>query len=204
MRTLHTLIPMAVALPHTPSAAPVPRTPSLWELGIEIAADTRWIVQLADRLHSGDEADHAQAISDLEEALAAEESHRQALHQKADATCWVIDRLRAEAAYHQAQAKRFSALAATETSRADSLESTLISLLTRLFPQATRFQFPDHTLTSRKSSAVAIDDEAALPAQWLTVKTSTQPDKASIKEALKAGHLIPGAHLLSRRIWSIH
>jgi hypothetical protein len=195
---------MAVALPLLPPSAPAPRTPSLWDLGIELAADTRWIVQLADRLHAGDEADHAQAISDLEEALAAEESHRQALHQKADATCWVIDRLRAEAAYHQAQAKRFSALAATETSRADSLESTLISLLTRLFPQATRFQFPDHLLTSRKSSAVAITDPSALPAEWLTVKTTTQPDKAAIKEALKAGHLIPGAHLLSRRLWSIH
>jgi hypothetical protein len=195
---------MAVALPPTPSAAPVPRTPSLWDLGIELAAGTRWIVQLADRLHSGDEADHAQAISDLEEARAAEESHREALHRKADATCWVIERLRAEAAYHQAQSKRFSALTAAETSRADSLESTLISLLTRLFPQATRFQFPDHTLTSRKSQAVAITDESALPSQWLTVKTSTQPDKAAIKEALKAGHLIPGAHLLSRRSWSIH
>jgi hypothetical protein len=195
---------MAVALPLLPPAAPAPRTPSLWDLGLELAADTRWIVQLADRLHAGDEADHAQAISDLEEALAAEESHRQALHQKADAICWVIDRLRSEAAYHQAQAKRFSALAATETSRADSLESTLISLLTRLFPQATRFQFPDHLLTSRKSSAVAITDPSALPDEWLTVKTTTQPDKAAIKEALKAGHLIPGAHLLSRRIWSIH
>jgi len=194
---------MAVALPLPPSPAPAPRTPSLWELGIELAADTRWIVQLADRLHAGDEAAHAQAITELEEALAAEESHRQALHQKADATCWVIDRLRAEAAYHQSQAKRFSALAATETSRADSLESTLISLLTRLFPQATRFQFPDHLLTSRKSQAVAITDEAALPPQWLTTKTSTQPDKAAIKDALKAGHLIPGAHLLSRRLWHI-
>jgi hypothetical protein len=194
---------MAFALPLTPSAAPVPRTPSLWELGIELAADTRWIVQLADRLHSGDEADHAQAISDLEKALAAEESHREALTKKADATCWVIDRLRAEATYHQGQAKRFSALAATETSRADSLESTLISLLTRLFPQATRFQFPDHLLTSRKSSAVSITDGDAIPAEWLTVKTSTQPDKAAIKEALKNGHLIPGTQLLSRRLWHI-
>ena len=195
---------MAVALPLTPSPAPMPRTPSLWELGIELATETRWIVQLADRLHAGDEADHIQAISDLEEALAAEESHRQALHQKADATCWVIDRLRSEAAYHQAQVKRFAALAATETSRADSLEAALIRLLTRLFPQATRFQFADHTITSRKSQAVAIDDEAALPAEWLSVKTTSQPDKAAIKEALKAGQIISGARLLSRRSWSIH
>ena len=194
---------MAIALPLISPQAPSPRTPSLWELGIELAADTRWIVQLADRLHSGNEVDHAQAISDLEEALAAEESHRDALHHKADVICWVIDRLRAEAAYHQGQAKRFSALAAIESSRADSLESTLITLLTRLFPQATRFQFPDHALTSRKSQAVAIDDDSALPTEWLLVKTTTQPDKTAIKEALKAGHTIPGARLLSRRSWRI-
>lgn len=98
MRTFHTLIPLAVALPHTPSAAPVPLAPSLWELGIELAADTRCTVQLAERLHCGEDADQAPASSDLEEALAAEGSHREALHRKHDASCWVIERLRAEAA----------------------------------------------------------------------------------------------------------
>ncbi|WP_255441529.1 siphovirus Gp157 family protein [Synechococcus sp. BSA11S] len=32
----------------------------------------------------------------------------------------------------------------------------------------------------------------------------SQPDKTAIKEALKAGHLIPGAQLVSRRSWRIH
>ena len=34
--------------------------------------------------------------------------------------------------------------------------------------------------------------------------TTTKPDKAAIKEALKAGTEIPGAQLLSRRSWRIH
>lgn len=77
-------------------------------------------------------------------------------------------------------------------------------VLTRLQPTATRFSFPNHELTSRKSQADQIDDEDALPPEWLAVKTTSQPDKTAIKEALKAGHLIPGAQLVSRRSWRIH
>ena len=77
-------------------------------------------------------------------------------------------------------------------------------VLTHLQPTATRFSFPNHELTSRKSQAVEIEDEDALPPEWLAVKTISQPDKTAIKEALKAGHLIPGAQLVSRRSWRIH
>jgi hypothetical protein len=39
---------------------------------------------------------------------------------------------------------------------------------------------------------------------WLAVKTTSQPDKNAIKEALQAGRQISGAQLLSRRSWRIH
>ena len=51
---------------------------------------------------------------------------------------------------------------------------------------------------------IEIEDEESLPPEWLALKTTSQPDKAAIKEALKAGHLIPGAQLISRRSWRIH
>jgi hypothetical protein len=47
-------------------------------------------------------------------------------------------------------------------------------------------------------------NEDSLPSEWLTFKITSQPDKAAIKEALKAGHLIPGAQLISRRSWRNH
>ena len=83
------------------------------------------------------------------------------------------------------------------------MEESLVFVLTQLQPAATRFSFPSHELSSRKSSAVVIDDEEALDPEWLAVKTTTQPDKAAIKEALKAGRQIEGAQLLSRRSWRI-
>jgi hypothetical protein len=86
-----------------------------------------------------------------------------------------------------AQSKRLAALAGGDTSRSDALEESLIFVLTQLQPSATRFSFPNHELSSRKSQAVVIDDKEALAPEWLAVTTTSKPDKAAIKEALKAG-----------------
>jgi len=176
---------------------------SLWQLGIKAQVLTTAIGQLAEQLETDDDDSRAQALAELEAALALEHNKREAFLRKADATCWVIERLRAEATYHQGQSRRFAALAKREDSRADALESTLIHLLTQLQPSATRFSFPNHELSSRKSTAVVIDDEQALDSEWLAVTTTSKPDKAAIKDALKAGQLIPGAQLISRRSWRI-
>jgi hypothetical protein len=200
--------PAAPLSPSLPQAAgpscTLQRSGSLWQLGIEAQELTTAIGQLAQQLEADDDDTRAQALAELEAALLAEEGNKQALSAKADATCWVIEHLRGQAAYRQQQAKRLTALAAGDNGRADALEDSLVLVLTRLQPKATRFSFPNHELTSRKSSAVEIDDEEALDPQWLAVTTTSKPDKAAIKEALKAGRHIEGAQLLSRRSWRIH
>jgi hypothetical protein len=209
--------PPALAAAPEPQATPKPSGPAcaihahsgtssltLWQLGIEAQEITSAIALLADQLDSDDEAARTTAIEHLESTLLLEERNKEALAAKADATCWVIEHLRAQSAYRSQQARRLTTLAQGDASRADALETTLIHILTRLQPTATRFSFPHHNLTSRKSQAVAIDDDSALPTEWLTVKTITAPDKTAIKAALKLGHTIPGATLLSRRTWHIH
>ena len=200
--------PTAPLSPSLPQAAgpscTLQRSGSLWQLGIEAQELTTAIGQLAQQLEADDDDTRAQALAELEAALLAEEGNKQALSAKADATCWVIEHLRVQAAYRQQQAKRLTALAAGDNGRADALEDSLVLVLTRLQPKATRFSFPNHELTSRKSQAVEIDDEEALDPQWLAVTTTSKPDKAAIKEALKAGRHIEGAQLLSRRSWRIH
>jgi hypothetical protein len=202
--------------PAAPADAPAPapsaqgpacslqRSGSLWQLGIEAQELTTAIGQLAQQLEADDPEQRALALAELEAALLAEEGNKKALAAKADATCWVIEHLRGQAAYRQQQAKRLAALATGDTSRADALEESLIFVLTQLQPAATRFSFPNHEISSRKSSAVVIDDEEALDPEWLTVTTTSKPDKNAIKEALKAGRQITGAQLLSRRSWRIH
>ncbi|MCP9852836.1 siphovirus Gp157 family protein [Synechococcus sp. HJ21-Hayes] len=207
---------MAVLTPFPTAAAPasapeasgpdcsLQRSGSLWQLGIEAQELTTAIGQLAEQLESDDGDTRARALAELEAALLAEEGNKQALAAKADATCWVIEHLRGQAAYRQQQAKRLTDLSRSDASRADALEDSLVLVLSRLQPSATRFSFPNHELSSRKAQAVVIDDEEALDPEWLTVTTTSKPDKAAIKEALKAGHLIPGAQLVSRRSWRIH
>ena len=205
MSALTTTAPLAPALPNAAGpACSLQRSGSLWQLGIEAQELTTAISQLAEQLEADDEDSRAQALAELEAALLAEEGNKAALAAKADATCWVIEHLRGQAAYRQQQAKRLSDLARGDAGRADALEESLVFVLTQLQPAATRFSFPDHELSSRKSQAVVIDDEEALDPEWLAVKTTTQPDKAAIKEALKAGRQITGAQLLSRRSWRIH
>ena len=171
-------------------------------MGIEAQELTTVIGQLAQQLANDDDS-RAKALAELEAALLADEGNKAAIPAKADATCWVIEHLRGQGAYRQQQAKRLTALAAADNNRADALETSLVLVLTRLQPKATRFSFPNHELTSRKSQAIEIDDEEALDPQWLTATTTTKPDKAAIKEAIKAGQQITGAQLLTRRTWRI-
>jgi len=185
-----------------PQGAPG-KSASLWQLGIEAQELTAAIAQLAEQLEAEEPVQRSRALAELEAALLAEEGNRQALAAKADATCWVIEHLRGQAAYRQQQAKRLTDLARGDAGRADALEQSLVLVLTRLQPGATRFSFPNHELTSRRSEAVEIDDTEALDPQWLVVKTTSHPDKAAIKSALKAGHPIDGAQLLCRRSWRI-
>jgi hypothetical protein len=180
------------------------RSGSLWQLGIEAQELTTAIGQLAEQLEADDPEQRASALAELEAALLAEEGNKAALAAKADATCWVIEHLRGQAAYRQQQAKRLGDLARSDASRADALEESLVFVLTQLQPTATRFSFPNHELSSRRTSAVVIVDEQALDSEWLNVTTTSKPDKAAIKEALKAGRQITGAQLLSRRSWRIH
>jgi hypothetical protein len=181
----------------------IQRSGSLWQLGIEAQELTTAISQLAEQLEATDDDIRAQALAELEAALLADEGNKAAIAAKADATCWVIEHLRGQAAYRQQQAKRLTGLAAADNNRADALETSLVLVLTRLQPKATRFSFPNHELISRKSQAIEIDDEEGLDPQWLTVTTTTKPDKTAIKAAINAGQQIPGARLLSRRTWRI-
>jgi len=199
---------MDLSIATRPLEAPSPacslqRPGSLWQLGIEAQELTTTIGPLAQLLEADDDDTRSQALAELESTLLAEAHNKAALAAKADATCWVIEHLRGQAAYRQQQAKRLSALATGDTNRAAALEDSLVLVLTRLEPTATRFSFPNHELRSTRSQAVEIADEAALAPEWLTVKTTTQPDKTAIKAAIKAGQQVPGAQLLTRRSWRI-
>lgn len=59
-----------------------------------------------------------------------------------------------------------------------------------------KLERPRATISRRSGSmSVRIVDEAAVPSQLLTVKTTTAPDKAAIKAQIEAGVDVPGCAL---------
>lgn len=50
-------------------------------------------------------------------------------------------------------------------------------------------------ISYRASEQTVIDDELSLPEEYLTVKTTYTPNKTAIREAIKAGKEVPGAHI---------
>jgi len=204
-----------ISLPSIPAPqGPAPATVSvtatatsglgLWQLGIEAQSLTAQIAALAEQLEAEDPALAQTALGELESVLLQEEGNKQKLSDKADATCWVIDHLRAQANYRAAQAKRLADIAKADNTRADALETSLLYVLTRLQPEAKRFSFPNHEITSRKSTVVEIIDVDKITAEWLQVKTITTPDKNAIKDAIKKGTKVEGAAVINRTNWKIN
>jgi len=197
--------PATASAPVGPApVGPGPVGLGLWQLGIEAQSLTAQIAALAEQLEAEDPLLAQTALGELESVLLQEEGNKQKLSDKADATCWVIDHLRAQANYRAAQAKRLADIAKADNTRADALETSLLYVLTRLQPEAKRFSFPNHEITSRKSIIVEITDLDKITAEWLVVKTTTTPDKNAIKDAIKKGTKVEGAAVINRTNWKIN
>ena len=50
-------------------------------------------------------------------------------------------------------------------------------------------------ISFRKSESVSVDDETLIPTDYIKVKETKSVDKTAVKKAIKAGEVIPGAHI---------
>jgi hypothetical protein len=177
---------------------------TLFDLTGEALHLQRQINESAELLFSDDPDEAAAATAELEALIAFESGNRRALESKADAWCWVIDHMRAQAGARAAHAQRLKDLAASAEQQADALQERLIAALQKVAPDETRWELPEHKITSRRSQAVeVVADAADLPVQFRRVKTTYSADKTAIAAALKQGQQIEGAALVERRSWSI-
>ena len=178
-------------------------TTSLWALTEEARTLAAEIEQLAQRLYSDDAEDAALAVVGLEDALLREADNREAFQRKADAYCYAISQLKGQAEWRCKEAERLEALATDDLQRAKRLEDLLIRVLTSLAPEETSFDLPSHRITSRRSEAVEIDEDADIPEPYWTAKTTRTPNRTSIKQAIRAGSVFPGVRVVERRSWRI-
>lgn len=54
-------------------------------------------------------------------------------------------------------------------------------------------------ISFRASEETIIDDESQIPYDYITEKITYKADKTKIKEAIKLGQIVPGAHIESKR-----
>ena len=201
-----------LSLSGTPKTAPatssassdgVVRGPSLYELGVASQDIAGEIALAATLLESDDEDERTSAIALIESYLEQQEQTKAALFNKADNVCYYIDSLLGQADFREQQAKRLQELADADRRRAETLKKTLLYVLERLHPESTKFSLPTHELRARRSSVVVIEDETAIPNDYLRTKTTVSPDKTAIKQAIKVGTPVPGCSIEERKSWSI-
>lgn len=113
--------------------------------------------------------------------------------------CW-IKNLEADAAAIKAEAKAMSDRAKAAEKKAEGLRGYLAAILA-----GEKWSSPKVAISWRKSVAVEIDEAELpeLPEQYLRTKTTIEPDKTAIKDALKAGEYIEGCRLVEKNNISI-
>lgn len=200
---------------------------TLFALTGQSLALERQIDETAQLLFSDDPAEVAQATSDIEALITAEVNNRNKLEAKADACCWVIDKMRAKAAAQKTHARRLAGLATKTEHHADALQNRLIAALLQVFPDKTAFTLPKHKLNSRKTTTIEVDpdlDPKTLPSEFqrvtyevdkIAVKNKIQAeitaavaglesDEAAKFAAIAATTTIHGVSLVERRKWMIN
>ena len=129
---------------------------------------------------------------------AALEELEMARDEKIENICLFIKDLKAEAAAIKAEKDALDNRMKASAKKAESLTNYLQRMLA-----GEKFKTSKVAISYRKTQAVTIFDLDALPMDYIRVKTSTEPDKVLIKEAIKAGETVPGAELEERQSMTI-
>ena len=112
---------------------------------------------------------------------------------KAENYVRAIKNYEADHKLYKAEADRLKAKAEGAKSSCDFLKGQLLAAMTAVGKDRTSTAIA--SVSIRTDKAVAVTDEALIPAEYIKTKTETSVDKTAIKDRLKAGEVIPGAEL---------
>lgn len=124
------------------------------------------------------------------ELLDALQMERQA---KIEGVALWIKNLAADAVAYKAEKEAFAEREKAAMKKLESLKNWLTMAL-----EGEKFTTGRCAVTFRKSEAVEIVSEEAIPQEYLTEKITYSPNKTAIKEAIKAGGSIAGCMLVEK------
>ena len=93
----------------------------------------------------------------------------------------------------KAEAAKLNERAKVKTNHLERLKSYVADSMQK--NDEPKFESARVVFSFRKSEPVNIFDEEIIPAEFMKIKTTAEPDKAAIKKAIKAGAIVPGAIL---------
>lgn len=117
--------------------------------------------------------------------------------EKAESVACYIKNLTAFAASLKAEEEALADRRKRAERRADNIKKYLTSCLDAVGRD--KVETPKARISFRKSVAVQIDDESALPADFKVETVTTKPDKTAIKKAIQGGTEVAGASLVENR-----
>ncbi|MBU6956094.1 siphovirus Gp157 family protein [Hahella sp. HN01] len=139
-------------------------------------------------LDAGDDANLKQAVVDTLDAIEGE------FQDKAVSVAHFIRNLEPDIKAVDTEIKRLQARKKTLENRQEQVTDYLRENMERTGIK--NISCPLFSISYVKGrETAAIEDESALPDEYVDVKTEVKPNKASITKALKAGVNIPGARL---------
>lgn len=116
---------------------------------------------------------------------------------KAESVACYIKNLTAFVADLKAEEDALAVRRKTAERRIDSVKRYLTSCMESVGKD--KVETARARISFRKSVQVQIEDEAALPAGYVTTTVTTKPDKTAIKKAIQAGQDVAGASLVENR-----
>lgn len=118
-----------------------------------------------------------------------------AIEQKVENVCKVLKMIGGTAEQFKAEEERIKAARKALENRAERLKNYMKDSL--LFADINKVSAGTFKVSiSPSPGSVVIDDLAVVPPQFvIVIPEQYQPDKAQIKEAIKAGEAVPGVHI---------
>ena len=141
--------------------------------------------------------DHIDVDPETGEILNADNLHavEAEASDKVEATALYLRELDAEAKAAKDEADRMIARVKSMQKRSDYLKSMLLDALPAV---GGKVKTPSVTVFIRTSKAIEVADGVTLPDAFVTVRTTTTPNKTALKEAIAAGADIEGVRLVER------
>ena len=152
------------------------------------------LYQISDAIRQA--LDHIELDEETGEILSADELHAVEAEaaDKIEATALYLRELDAEAKAAKEEADRMFARVKSMQKRSDYLKAMLLEAL-----HATgKVKTARVSVSIRTSKAIEVADGVTLPDAFVTVRTTTTPNKTALKEAIEAGADIEGVRLVER------